>query len=286
MTMILLLAACQIRPNEQKAVADGSDEALLELARTDLESFAEQVTSGEANDADRARALVAWLAAHLDWKTTDYQERTVREILNRGGGNCAELAQVSIACFQALNMPLRQVREINLHTPDEGRGERAKARIAEKGNAMSVFGSRHNDHVWIEIYDRATGEWFPADPSIGVVGEREWLAARFGFSERFTLDSSSVDMIAPFAVFTGDNQDAFAVDRTRYYVIEGFNHLYNNQLEALPAWKDWVALVEALDDPARGAFEGKVNLHDYSKEIEALEQVYATLKSQYYESLE
>ena len=135
---------------------------------------------------------------------------------------------------------------------------------------MSVFGRRHNDHVWIEIQDRATGEWFPADPSLGVVGEQAWIAARLGFAERFSLDPSSKDMIAPFAVFATDSEGRLSRDRTQQYVIDGFDRLYDGQLSQLAAWPQWVRLVNELNDPALGAFRGEINLHDFQPQIDAL----------------
>jgi len=43
---------------------------------------------------------------------------------------------------------------------------RAARKVAEMGNRASVFGRRHNDHVWIEIHGGrkpVTGRPFVAD---------------------------------------------------------------------------------------------------------------------------
>jgi Transglutaminase-like superfamily len=249
------------------------------LALADRHAFAEQVAAGATSDLERARALTTWFARHFDWTATDYQQRTVDEILERQGGNCAELARVTTAMFEELGMRMRSVREINLHVESASRRETARAKIAELGNRASVFGKRHNDHVWIEIQDRATGEWFPADPSLGVVGEEAWIAARLGFGERFTLDPSSEDMIAPFAIFAW--QDGRMVEnRTAHYSVEGFDRFYDGRLSALPAWSEWVRLLDELDDRALAAFRGEANLHDSEARIDELAQTYERLREE------
>ncbi|MCB9293523.1 MAG: hypothetical protein H6559_10430 [Lewinellaceae bacterium] len=53
---------------------------------------------------------------------------------------------------------------------------------------------------------------------------RPWLAARYAFTKRYSLDASSEDMIAPFAIFVESEEEW--INRTADYAIEGFNHLY------------------------------------------------------------
>jgi hypothetical protein len=84
-------------------------------------------------------------------------------------------------------------------------------------------------------------------------------------------------MIAPFAIFTTDDSGA-TVDRTRHYVIDGFNRLYGGALADLPSWPRWVAGVEELRAPALGAFRGEVDLHRYSDRIAALAETYEALR--------
>ncbi len=254
-------------------------DSLYSLAITDLPAFSQYVASGAKTDYDKAFRVVDWFARHFDWTYTDYKRRTVNEILERKGGNCNELAQVSRASLETLGLKMRRVREINLHVLTERRQNDAETKVKEGGPRMSVFGKQHNDHVWLEIYDSSTGEWFPADPSIGVVGKRAWLAARYGFGKRYSLDPSSEDMIAPFAVFAED-KPAW-INRTADYAIDGFNELYYGQLDRLPSWQKWVDLVNELDDKALGAFNGEVNLHDSKQTIAQLSDTYQTLKNEF-----
>lgn len=254
-----------------------STDEMKQLAVTDLDAFAARITEEAETEYEQARAVTRWFAENFDWTATDYQKRTVEQIFERGGGNCAELARVTTATLEQLGLPMRQVREINLHVESERRQRSAEAKVAEAGARMSVFGRRHNDHVWIEIQNRSTEEWFPADPSLGVVGENEWLAARLGFEERFTLDPTSADMIAPFAIFAKEDSGGW-LDRTRHYVVDGFNRLYGGQLETLPSWPRWVEGVEGLRGPALGAFRGEADLHQFNDQIAELSEVYEALR--------
>ena len=269
-----MIAGCDRQPADEV-------EDLYTLALQDRSGFAEHVSAGANTDFERAHAVVAWFADHFDWTATDYQVRTVEEILERKGGNCSELARVTQAMLEELGLPMRRVREINIHVESEARQQRAEQKVAEMGARLSVFGRRHNDHVWIEVQDRDTGDWFPADPSMGVIGEREWLAARFGFGERYTLDPTSEDMIVPFALFAEDDAGNLAENRTAHYVIEGFDALYADRLRQLPSWPDWVRLVDELDDRALAAFRGRENLHDHAAQIDELAATYEALRAEY-----
>lgn len=271
---LLFISAGCFCQNKQLTV-----DSLYELAVADLPAFSQYVALGAKTDYDKAYRVVDWFARHFDWTYTDYKRRTVKEILERKGGNCNELAQVSRASLETLGLKMRRVREINLHKLTERRQTDAEVKVKEGGPRMSVFGKQHNDHVWLEIYDSATGKWFPADPSIGVVGKRAWLAARYGFGKRYSLDPSSEDMIAPFAVFAEDQKNW--INRTEDYAVNGFNELYYGRLSSLPSWKKWVGLVGELNEKALGAFKGEVNLHDSQPSIAALSDTYQALKNEF-----
>jgi hypothetical protein len=263
------------------AEAPGRDAELARLAKQDLPAFAREVSRGADSELGKTQAVVGWLTKNFRWTATDYERRSVAQIVERGGGNCFELSQVALACLEALKIPMRQVKEINIHEERAQRGETARAMVKEKGNAMSVFGRHHNDHVWLEVHDGKTGEWYPADPSMGLVGTTEWLRARVGFGERSTLNPGSSEMIVPFAVVAQDDRGAFTVSRTHHYLVEGFSRLYGGALEKLPAWKDWTRLVGELDGKAQGAFRGEVNLHLYEAQIDELARTYQALEDAY-----
>ncbi len=258
----------------------GRDTEIYALAQKDIGQFAREVTKKETSELGQAKTIVRWLATNFEWKATDYQKRTVQEIVDRRGGNCNELAMVALAAMKSLGIQLRRVHEVNIHVNTPRRGETAREKIKEKGLTMSVFGRRHNDHIWLELYDSREKEWFPADPSSGLVGTEEWLKGRVWFGKRVTLNPITEEMIVPFAVFAADADGKFTVDRTRHYLIDEFDGLYRGRLHAGPAWKDWVTGVEFLAPKVAGAFGGTINLHDYEAQIDALADTFDLLRAQ------
>jgi len=275
--LIFLLLAFGVVSAQQNT--GSADEHLYSLARTDLKAFAEQVSRGATSELGRAQAIVRWLAQNFEWKATDYQKRSVPEIVERRGGNCNELAMVALAAMKELNIKLRRVHEVNIYTNTPERGERAHQLVKEKGNTFSVFGRHHNDHVWLELYDSAANQWFPADPSSGLVGTEEWMKGRVWFGKRTTLNPITEDMIVPFAIFAADAEGRFTVSRTHHYLVDEFDRLYGGKLPAQPAWKQWTTLIDLLDEKVKGAFAGNVNLHEYEAQIDSLARTYEQLRS-------
>jgi len=275
-TLLLMFLFSCAKPTTEK-----SPEELYRLADTDLPAFAAEIAGDSESDFVRTQNIVKWLAENFDWKSTDYQKRTVGQIIKRRGGNCFELAVVSKACMDELDIKYRTVREINLHVNTPRRQQTAEEKVASSCNRMSVFGQRHNDHVYIEVYDPASDRWFPADPSMGAVGEQEWLAARFGFGLRYTLNPISEDMIAPFAILILDEDRNLIENRSEYYAIEGFNQMYEGKLEVLPSWEKWTKGVRSLSKKAAAAFNGDVNLHEHTEEIKELWETYFALKAEF-----
>jgi len=255
----------------------------IDTTNLNLQQFASQIVSTANTDYEKAKLLLNWLSQRLDWMDTDYQQRNVKEILHRGGGNCFDLAKVYMALIQSLRLQYRPIAEINIHKYNERRQQTAESKVKEHGNSMSVFGRQHNDHRWVEIYNATTKQWEPVDPSMNVIGIDSWLKARVWFGERITIDTSTTnDMIVPFAVFvTGPSKSDMKESRTAYYLVEAFDKLYNHQLSKLPSWKAWTEGVLALETPARGAFMGKENLHLYDKQIADLATVYQQLRVEY-----
>jgi len=264
--------------NAQEAPLKGRDAELYGLAQKDIGQFARQLTKGETSELAEAQRIVRWLATNFEWKFTDYQKRTVQQIVDRRGGNCDELAAVALAAMQALGIRLRRVHEINIYTNSPERGSDSDAMIKDKGLAYSVFGRHHNDHVWLELYDSRANEWFPADPSSGLVGNFEWLKGRVWFGKRATLNPLTNDMIVPFAIFAADEKGEFTIDRTRHYLVDEFDRLYGGRLSKIPVWRDWVAGLEFLDPKAAAALSGTLNLHDYETRIDALADTYEQLR--------
>jgi hypothetical protein len=255
------------------------DQRLYDLLRTDRKAFAEQASEGATSEVERAAAIVLWLTQHFDWKETDYRRRSVQEVIDRRGGNCNDLAMVALAAMGELHLQLRRVHEVHIRTASPDRGERAHVMVREKGYSASVFGKHHNDHVWLEIYDSAARDWFPADPWSGLVGLDPWMKARVWFGRRSSLNPDAEDMIVPFAIYAADESGRFTIDRTRHYLVDEFDRLYDGKLHKLPAWASWVKALGDMSDKARGALAGDVNLHEYEGEIDLLAATYEQLRS-------
>jgi transglutaminase superfamily protein len=255
-----------------------------DTASVNTKIFAQAIVAGTNDNYDKAKTLLSWLSNHFEWKATDYQQRTVKEIIVRQGGNCFELATVYMSLLKELNLTYRPIAEINIHVYSEERGERAEEKIKQGGNRVSVFGKQHNDHRWVEIYDDKTGEWVPADPTMDIIGFDQWLKARAWFGERHTInDEFSGDMIAPFAIFVVDKNDKSLMqeNRTLYYMVSKLDSLYGGKLSKLPSWSKWVSGLQTLSAAAKKAFEGDENLHTYSEQISELANVYESLKKEY-----
>ena len=271
--ILIVIYTGSLAAAQSTAPATQNDE-LYTLARTDLKAFAQQVSKNAKSELGQAQAIVKWLATNFEWKATDYQKRTVQEIIERKGGNCNDLAMVALSAMKELNITLRRVHEVNIHVNAPERGVRAHEMVKEKGNTYSVFGRHHNDHVWLELYDSVANDWFPADPSSGLVGVDEWMKGRVWFGKRVTLNPITEEMIVPFAVFAADADGNYTINRTQHYLVDEFDRLYQGKLHALPEWKQWVALLDLLDNKVAGAFAGKVNLHEYEAQIDSLADIY------------
>lgn len=233
---------------------------------------------------ERTRQLVHWINDSFSWSATDYQSRTPMQIIARRAGNCAELASVLHMFLDSLGMRTRWIREINVQpAPTPRRQQTAAEMVRTRGTSYSVFGLQHNDHVWLEVWDDAARSWFPADPAYGVVGIGEWSAARLALEHRpkprvAAVEPIAADMVVPFVVVAGDRRGGpYADDRTQLYLVDGFNTLYGGRLSSLPSWNAWVTAVDALAPRARTAFEGKVNLHDYTSDVAGLKATWDRL---------
>jgi transglutaminase-like putative cysteine protease len=251
-----------------------------------IEDLAKSITLNKGTTKERTQRLVTWINMNLEWTATDYQKRTTEEIIRRRGGNCHELASVLERLLQASRIPYRWIAEINLQPESKERQESAEQLIAKVGNSGSVFGLRHNDHRWLEVYDDDDKTWFPADPATGLVGTDRWVEARLGLGKRPIPSNPAVadimkDMIAPFTLVALETRTARrGEDRSEHYLIDEFNRSYNGKLETLPAWPEWRSLVHELSKSGALALAGEANLHQKEKSIVRFSIVYEDLRNQ------
>jgi transglutaminase-like putative cysteine protease len=264
----------------------GSERLIAQQPAVNLKELVSQVTGDKGTNEERTRKLVQWVNTNFTWSYTDYQKRTVEEIVARRAGNCAELANVLAALLKEGSIPFRWAAEINIEPRRESRQENAAKLVVERGNRYSVFGLMHNDHVWLEVKDEKDGSWFPADPAVGVVGLKDWLRARVAFDQRTKPVVPEVaeivkDMLVPFVVVAKETRGGTPVEnRSKYYLVDSFNELYGGKLAKLPAWKEWTRAVEAISPLGQAAFNGEENLHEHQKQIEAVWKDYEKLRQE------
>jgi len=258
-------------------------------ARADLPSIRAlgDSVAGSGSVLVRTRRLVYWINDRFDWSATDYQRRTVSEIIARRAGNCAELASVLHVFLDSLGIRTRWIHEINMQPqPTPARQQSAAAMVAESGDRYSVFGLQHNDHVWLEVWDDSTRAWFPADPAYGVAGLADWSAVRLAMEHRpkprvKAVEPIAADMLVPFVVVAGDQKTGpYDHDRTNFYLVNGFERLYGDGLQSLPSWPAWVEEVQALAPHAWAALDGRENLHTHTDEIATLKAIYDRLSGE------
>lgn len=256
----------------------------VDTIQVDLKKMSKMIAGNSTNTYDKVRNVVWWTNKNFSWNYTDYKKRTPKQIICQKGGNCNEQAQVVRALLTELNVKTRRTSEINIQPESERRQKDAERRIALSGNSSSVFGYRHNDHVWVEFYDEEKQEWVPADPTLGLIGLDNWLKARIGFEPRVNhAIILSADMLVPISIFARNPDGTIAENRSTYYLVEAFNKVYKNKLVNLPAWKRWVEGIEFIQLKSKNAFEGKENLHLYTDKIKELKEIYEDLKAQYNE---
>lgn len=254
-----------------------------DTAKVDLRYMATRITEGCTTTFDKVKAVVLWTNRNFSWNYTDYKYRTAKQIICQRGGNCNEQAIVVRVLLRELAVQTRRTHEINIQPEKKQRQQDAEKRVAEIGNRGSVFGLRHNDHVWIEFYDAEKKEWVPADPTLGLVGLESWLRSRIGFEPRIShAIIPSRDMLVPISVFALNPNGTIAEDRSAYYLIESFNKVYGNKLEGLEAWKNWKDSIRFIEQKCRDAIEGNDNLHKYTSDIKEIKKIYASLRKEFY----
>ncbi len=246
-----------------------------------INDLARQVVADDPATASQCRTLINWMFAEFEWSATDYQHRTVEEILVRRAGNCAEQAMVLNRLLRALDIDTREIAEINIQPPRAERGRRAEQMAAERGPAASVFGHQHNDHRWLEVYDPSSATWFPADATLGLCGDHEWLMARMGFGSRPAV---AQDMIVPIMVFVMDTEDRVLEDRTDHYVVELFARYIEARTRATNLLDDWRRVVHTLAQAGQRAFEGRESFFAYRDQIQQALDVYRAIESAYREA--
>jgi hypothetical protein len=106
------------------------------------------------------------------------------------------------------------------------------------------------------------------------------MKGRVSFGERKGLSPDASEMIVPFAIFAADPDGNFTIDRTRHYLVDEFDRLYDGKLHHAASWEEWVRLLNLLSKKVEGAFAGKVDLLEYEPEIDTLAATYDKLRAE------
>ena len=243
--------------------------------KANIKAIVSSVIKGDMTSLEKTSKLVFWMNSEFSWISNDYQNRSASEIILRKAGHCGEQTKVMTVLLDEANVKYRIVQEINLQARSRSRLKNSRERIKQVGFTASVFGRRHNDHRWVEIYDDKDNLWEPADATTGIVGTKAWIEARVGFSPRHG-EVKAKGLLVPFVVVTEQNR----IDRTSYYLIEQFNLYYCNKLGDLPSWGAWVLKVQSLSAAGIKAFHGDVNLHLFDDQMGDLAKIYNKLKTE------
>jgi hypothetical protein len=231
-----------------------------------------QLVDGIEKPYDKARRINDWLFKEFEWTATDYQKRTVEEIIERKGGNCAEQTMVFAAALTSINIPSRWVLEVNSHPESLERQKNAEELIQSVGYKASLFGFMHNDHRFLEFYDEKSQQWVPADSSFGVFGMEEWITKRLGFS-RDSIPSQ--ESIIPLFIAVLDDEKHIEMISNEAYLRTAFSRYSYIPLHDLDAWYEHL---EKLQDLFANAYNAKINMHTHTDKINAAVQAFKQLQ--------
>lgn len=232
-----------------------------------IERLAREIAGDERDRHIQVRRLIQWMHQVFEWTATDYQQRTVGEILQRRAGNCAEQSRVLAHLVHSLGIEHRRIAEVNIQPPSQERGEFAANMVAAKGPSASVFGYIHNDHRWIEIRDASSEDWIPVDATLGICGIEEWMKGRMGFGER---PEAAKDMIVPIMIFVLGEQNQIIEERSEHYLIRLYNeYIIKNDVHDVQLLTAWGQSIRNLSAVGKQAFLGERSLHESATIIES-----------------
>jgi len=119
-------------------------------------------------------------------RLVDWEDRTASKNLERGWGNCADLAISSAALLRAMNIPARLV----------------------EGKALDMETGEKYAHAWIEVY--YNGQWLGIDPTNWGDLDKEFISESVQdlYRENYDVHSRQVDE---------DSDDIFYLTRRAWF---------------------------------------------------------------------
>ena len=234
---------------------------------------------GAKDENEKVKRIFSWINDEFEWIETDYKERAVEEILIRKAGNCAEQVKVVEKVLNHIGIKTRWILEINSHPECEDRQKFSENLIEKDGDFYSIFGWNHNDHRWIEYYNKDSNQWIPIDTSFGVFGMNHWLETRISFSPESIPTSQQ---IIPFCIVALDKYSTNSISEvlSSFYLIEQFDKHYNGLLSQLTEWEEWKILINRLTNLGISTYNSQHNLHRNQDDIKQFTNLYLRLKQE------
>lgn len=232
---------------------------------------------GITDESEKVDKIFTWLNEDFEWVQTDYVERTVEEIMIRKAGNCAEQAKVVERVLTHLGIETRWILEMNSHPESMERQNYSIELIEKYGYFYSIFGWNHNDHRWLEYYNKHLKQWIPIDTAFGVLGINHWLEKRLSF----TFESiPNTQQIIPFCIVALDSNSAASEILSNCYLIDQFDKFYNGMLSRATVWEDWKSLINKLTNVGIATYSKQGNLHKHQDDIKSVYNLYLRLKEE------
>ena len=229
------------------------------------------------DDDEKVKRIFSWINDEFEWVETDYIERTVEEILIRKAGNCAEHAKVVEKVLNYIEIKTRWILEINSQPRSMERQNFSNDLIEKHGDFYSIFGWNHNDHRWLEYYNKNTSQWVPIDTAFGVLGLNQWLKMRLSFT---TESISTSQQIIPFCIVSLDSNSSPFEVLSNFYLIDQFDKYYNGVLSKSTLWEEWKILIDELTKLGIATYKSQNNLHKQQDVIKQFTELYKKLKQE------
>lgn len=229
------------------------------------------------DESEKVNTIFSWLNEEFEWVQTDYVDRTVEEILARKAGNCAEQAKVVEKVLTHIGIETRWILEINSHPKSMERQNFSLHLIETHGDFYSIFGWNHNDHRWLEYYNKQLEKWIPIDTAFGVLGINHWLEKRISFTKE---SIPTTQQIIPFCIVALHTKRDVSEILSNFYLIDQFDTFYNGKLSKTIVWEEWKLVINKLTEVGIETYSGHSNLHKYQNEIKRFNNLYLKLKQE------
>jgi hypothetical protein len=143
---------------------------------------------GSLSDFEKAQKICTYL--NDNFRFNFQRNLSIREIIEKQGGNCISHALISIFLLRLASIPAKFAHEV--HIIKQYRLISLYVGVWAKRQNDGINSFWHNDHVW--VWFRNTDTWEPFDSSLEVCGYNQFYRKRFfkhqelseGFAQKWT----------------------------------------------------------------------------------------------------